>query len=87
MHGRKKHCKGNEIINDKVKQRNSNKYVQYLHCNNIKDVEFLKNQIMEKYNPVMWSSMIWEQSPPMGQVEWWFLSNYIENNLPFEQST
>ncbi|MGB4504340.1 MAG: DegV family protein [Syntrophaceticus sp.] len=54
MHGRKKALQRvMEIINDKVRETKDIpiKMFSISHCNNIKDAEFLKNQIMEKYKP------------------------------------
>ena len=54
MHGRKKALQRvMEIINDKVQETKEipTNMFSISHCNNIKDAEFLKNQIMEKYRP------------------------------------
>lgn len=52
MHGRKKALQRvMEIINDKVREAKEipTKMFSISHCNNIKDAEFLKKQILDNY--------------------------------------
>lgn len=54
MHGRKKALQRvMEIISDKVQEAKEipTKMFSISHCNNVKDAEYLKKQIMEKYQP------------------------------------